>query len=72
MALTTRLSLTFGTEDGTTTTMSFNYADPEVTTQLVNALMNGIITNGSIYQKVPLTKKTAKLIQTSTDEFDLS
>ena len=73
MAITTvtKLSMTFTTADGTTT-ISYNYADPNVSVQNVNALMAGIITNGSIFAKVPLAAKSAKIVTTQTTDVNIS
>lgn len=66
-----RLVLEFYDSERNTVTMTYNYADEEVTTANVRALVNGIISNGSIFQKVPVSAKSAKLVQTTESEFQL-
>ncbi len=72
MTTTTKLVLSFVDSNGDSVSFSYNYADPEVTAANVSALMSGIITNGSIFQKVPATAKGAKLVTTETTEIALS
>lgn len=71
MAASYKLSLVFNTEDGTTT-HSYNYANPSVTSSTVSALANGTITNGSIFAKVPLSVKEAYITTTEKTEFTIS
>ena len=66
-----RLVLTFGTSDSTTT-HSFSYANADATAANVKALANGIIANGSIYAKIPLTAKSAKIVTTTETDYNLS
>lgn len=54
-----------------TVKFSYNHADEEVTTANVRALMNGLIANGSIFEKVPASAKSAKLVVTTESEFQL-
>lgn len=71
MAAGTKLVLTFTTSAGRTTTHTYNYADPGATTSAVKTLCNTIITNGSIYENVPVAVKSAKTVTTSENEYDL-
>lgn len=59
---------------GTGSHVKFNYkyADPEMTEANVKALMQGLITNGSIFENPPLEAVSAKLVTTTEDDFDLS
>lgn len=72
MATTTKLALTFNTSSDKVTTLNFAYAKPTVTEAQVQTLANAIVTNGSIYRKVPLSVKTIKLITTDTTDFDIA
>ncbi len=67
-----KLSLNFSTASGESTTLNYKYADPDVTTAHVNALVSAIITNNAIFAKVPAVCKSAKLIETDETEFTLS
>ena len=71
MATTTKLALTFNIGSNKTSVINYNYAKPSVTEAQVQALASGIVTNGSIFKKVPLSVKSAKLITTDTTEFDV-
>lgn len=62
MASGTKLELVFGTSSGSVT-MNFNYADPDASTEDVTALMNGIIANGAIFEKVPTSIKSASIVE---------
>ena len=72
MAEGTKLQLTFETNEGKTTTMTFAYAKPSAEASSVRALMNTIVTNGEIFENVPVTPKSAKTITTSENVYDLS
>ncbi len=72
MAAGTKLVLGFETSNGSTTTFSFSYAKPAATLANVKALMSAITTNGSIFTKVPVTAKSAKMVTTTENEYDLS
>ncbi len=72
MASGVKLVLGFETATGKTMTLTYNHADSSATTAHVKALMNGIITNGSIFATVPVTAKSATQITTAESEYDLS
>lgn len=68
-----KLKMTFTCEGGTgKVAYTYKYADPEVTEANVKALVNALITNGSIFAKPPLTALGAELIVTTTTEYDIS
>ena len=71
MAAGTKLQLVF-TTDTSTTTHTYNYADPAATKANVVALATTIIAGGAIFTKVPLALKSAKTITTSENIYDLS
>lgn len=67
-----KLSIEFATLDGRTLTMNFNYVKPDLGVAYVKALANGIVSNGSIFAKVPAVTKSAKIVTTSEEDYDLS
>ncbi len=67
-----KLVLTFAGSNGTITTHSYNYANPDAAAANVKALVNGIIANGSIYANVPQIAKSAKTVTTTEKAYDLS
>ena len=69
--MSARLVMTFAGYNGDVT-FSYGYAKESATTNQVKSLMNGLITNGSIFFDPPLTMKSAKMVITNTDEYDLS
>ncbi|MBQ7217036.1 MAG: DUF2922 domain-containing protein [Synergistaceae bacterium] len=71
MAAASKLVLTFA---GTNKDVSFsyNYANSEAASAKVKALMNGLIANGSIFENPPVSAKSAKIVTTTTTEYDLS
>ena len=72
MAAGTKLVLTFGTSGDDNATFTYSYAKPGAGAAAVKALMNGMIANGSIFGKVPVTAKSAKEVTTSETVYDLS
>ena len=49
----------------------YKYTKPSVTEAQANALAQGIITNGSIFKKVPLSIKAIQVVATDTTDFDI-
>ena len=72
MASGIRLVLNFETSNGKNVIFSFNHAKPSATAAQVKALMEGIITNGSIFTNAPVTAKSATKVVTEESEYDLS
>ena len=72
MAVINKLSLTFTTDTGKSTTFSYKYAKTNVTTSQVKALMAAIIANNAIFSSVPVAAKSAKLVKTEEDAIDIS
>lgn len=72
MAEGTKLVLGFESSSGKSITLTYKYAKPSATLANVRALMNGIISNGSIFDSVPATSKSAKTVTTSENVYDLS
>lgn len=71
MAATTKLSCTFETASGNSTTLSYKYADSEVSTSAVKSLITGIITNGDIFKNAPVKAKSAKLVTTQEEALEI-
>lgn len=65
------LSMTFSTNTGESTTIRISEFNPEIDSERVGVLMNTIITNGSIFKKVPVLAKSAKIVATTTTDVDL-
>ena len=71
MASGVKLVLKFEDSNGKDVIFSFPYANPSASRTQVKALMNGIITNGSIFEHVPVEKKSAKLVTTTQTAVDV-
>lgn len=72
MASGTKLILNFYSATGKTLTWTFNHAKPSAGRANVLALMNAMITNGSIYATPPAEIKGAKEVVTTESIYDLS
>ena len=63
---TTKLVLEFTDAGGISRTFNYNYIESTAATQTrIKNLMNSMITNGSIFAHVPMTKKAARLVTTT-------
>lgn len=71
MTQTTSLILKFGTMSGEKT-WTYKYANSSATTAQVKALMQAMITNGSIYKYPPLQANSAQVTTTTKDYIDIS
>lgn len=72
MASGTKLVLSFYSATGKTLTWTFNYAKPSAGKVNVVALMQAMITNGSIYATPPVEIKSAKEVTTTEQTYDLA
>lgn len=72
MAAGSKLVLEFQNSYGKTIVHTFFYAKASVTNDQVKTLMDTIISNGSIFSDVPVTKVSAKLVTTTENNFSLS
>ena len=72
MASGVQLVLGFETEYSSNMVLTFNYAKPAPQEEKVKALVNGIIANGSIFANVPAVAKSAKVVTTTEQKYDLS
>lgn len=69
--MSSKLVLTFATMEGEKN-FSYNYANPDATTEMVKALGTALVTNGSIFTAPPMTFKAAKLVTTTEESYDIS
>lgn len=67
-----KLRLNFEGEDGKTVTFTYNYADPDASSTNVQRLVQGLITNGSIFENPPVAAKSAVIVITTEKAFDVS
>ena len=72
MATTNKLELTFLSNTGTTITMNFPYADPNVSDNDVKALMNVIVSNGDVFEKQPVSIKSARVVTTTEQTLNVT
>ncbi|MBQ7578778.1 MAG: DUF2922 family protein [Synergistaceae bacterium] len=72
MATSVKVVMAFTCDDGKNHNFSYKYADPELRTADVRTLVQAIITNGSVFDPVPVSLEGAKLVTTTENEFDLS
>lgn len=70
--MATNLVLTFQTSSGDKTTFTFPYAKSNATANQVRSAVNAIITNGSIFEDVPVTAHSAKIVTTTETDISLS
>lgn len=66
-----RLVLSYKDSNNGDITMSYSHANASATTADVKALTLGIIENGSIFEKVPVTAKEAKIVVTTETVYNL-
>ena len=67
-----KLKLEFYDSNSKAFSQTYNYISPSATTANVKALMNAILSNGSIFATVPEEMKNAVLITTTETTYDLS
>ena len=66
-----KLVLSFATADGETVTFGYNYAKSNLQAIAVEELMAEIINGGSIFAKVPVLAKSAKLVTTTETDIEI-
>lgn len=71
MATTTKLVITYATSEGSSTTHSWNHAKTNISGEQASAIASTTIANGSIFAKVPVLAKTAKLVTTTDTELEI-
>ena len=72
MAAGTKLVTTFLNAEGKTVSFTHNYAASDAEATDIRAFVAGMITNGAIFENVPVTAKGAKLVTTTEQEIALS
>ncbi len=72
MANVSTLVINYSGQAGGNVTFSYRYADPETPVATVKALVNGLITNGSIFENPPVKVNSAKLVTQNEADYDLS
>ena len=70
--MSTKLVMDFKDTNNDTVRISYNYVDPDVSTENVKALVQGLITNGTYFVKPPVAASMAKLVTTTETNIDLS
>lgn len=71
MAAGSSLKITYNTADGTTI-HTWKYANAEATQTNVQSLVTTTIANGSLFQRVPLSVKEAKMVVTTETSIAVS
>lgn len=72
MASGTKIVFSFGNASGNTINYSYNYGNDDASSASVKNAMNTMISNGSIFKRVPVSIKSAKSVITTESAFDLS
>lgn len=72
MATTTKIQLNFAKENGNSMSLSFANARMDVSNANIKTLGQTIVTNGAIYENVPVALRSAQIITTDTTDVDLS
>ena len=72
MASGTRLELLFNDSNNESISFVFPYAKSGATLSNIRNLINTIIANGDIFNKVPVTAVNAKTVTTSQNVYDLT
>jgi len=72
MANSTKLSLTFAKDNGEALTFTYAHAKKTASAANVKSLMEGMVANGAIFEKAPVTIKSAKIINVEETAVDLS
>ena len=72
MAAGCKLVITFIDTTSTERDFVFNYAKSSATPTQIKAVAQGLIENGSIFENVPVSAKSAKLVVTSETTIDVA
>ena len=67
-----KLGLEFTDANGKSCTIRYSHVDEDVSSSDVVALVNGIITNGSIFATVPVSAKDATIVVTTETKINLT
>lgn len=71
MAATSKLVIDFAGTNGDVS-FSYNYFNPSATITQVQALAAALTTNGSIFENPPVTVKSAKLVTTTEQDYEMN
>lgn len=71
-AINTKLQMTFTKANGDNVSMTMKHCKQDLSAANVKSLMEGIVANGSIFEKVPAAIKSAVIITTESTAVDLS
>ena len=72
MSAGTKIVFEFGDASGNSLFYTYNFGDDEASISDIKNAMNSFISNGSIFQNVPVSIKSAKVVITSESDFDLT
>lgn len=65
------LSMTFTTDNGSSKTWKVTNFNPEAPAIAIKDLVNGFISNGSIFANVPILAKSAKIVATTSTDVEI-
>lgn len=66
-----KIVIDFAGQNGDTR-FTYGYAKPDTTLAAMKALVNGLIANNTLFENPPITAKSAKIVTTTEDNYDLS
>ncbi len=72
MATSRQLVLNFKKSNGNDMSLVYNYVKENVSNAAVKSLMQGIVANGAIFENTPATIRSAKHVEKTTTDIDLS
>lgn len=72
MAEGSKLICTFLDAEGKDIVLTYDYADATADRADIRALVAGMIANGAIFENVPVTAKSAKIVTTTETVYSLS
>ena len=72
MATTKKLQLNFAKSNGNNISFAYSNIASNPSSANVKLLMEGMVANGAIFQNQPASIRSAKFIETSTTDIDLS
>lgn len=67
-----KLVIKYKDNNGDDVTFNYNYIKADPATAYIKSLATGLITNGSIFVKPPVTAVSATIVTTSEEAIDLS
>ena len=70
MATTSKIVINYKGQNGDDIRFSYGYINPETPVATVEALVNGLIANNTLFENPPVTAVSAKLVTTTEDEYE--